>query len=72
MFTSDTCTNLITHLVTYVALITTIIKCKYVPLIRVHTCISTLLFVNPCCIICKMTINKKIKKFKKKLCCNFI
>ena len=42
MFTSVTCTNLITHIVSYVALI---IKCKYVPLIRVHTRISILLLV---------------------------
>ena len=50
MFTSDTCTNLVTNLVSYVALITTIVKCKYVPLIRVHTRISILLFVHPCSI----------------------
>ena len=44
---------------TYVALITTVIKCKNVPLIRVHTRISILLFVYPCHIICKIIINKK-------------
>jgi len=50
MFATDTCTNLITHLVSYVTLITIIIKCKYVPLIWVHTRISILLCVYPCSI----------------------
>ena len=53
MFTFDTCTNLITHLVSYVALI---INVKYVPLIRVHTRISIVLFVYPCHIVCKITL----------------